>query len=229
MTESFRLAESCSISREIFTAQPTTGAEATAAWGEVAARYLNLRRPRKGCPDWIETQLYVFKGGQDGALPTSGLVFDQSGNLYGVTAYGGTGSCTLGQDRVGCGTIFQMAPPKHVGGAWTEKIIYSFKGDKDGYHPAGDLIFDSAGKLYGSTTFGGILSNYCNEFYPGCGTVFELRPSHAKGGGWDERVIYTFQSGTDGAIAITTSTAQPILVATQAAEPEDWVAELFLG
>ena len=158
-----------------------------------------LTPPRKGVSDWIETQLYVFKGGQDGALPTSGLVFDQSGSLYGVTAYGGTGSCTLGQDRVGCGTIFQMAPPKHVGGAWTEKIIYSFKGDKDGYHPAGDLIFDSAGKLYGSTTFGGISSNYCNEFYPGCGTVFELRPSHAKGGGWDERVIYTFQSGTDGA------------------------------
>jgi hypothetical protein len=158
-----------------------------------------LTPPRKGVSDWTETQLYVFKGGQDGALPTSGLVFDQSGNLYGVTAYGGTGSCTLGQDRVGCGTIFQMAPPKHVGGAWTEKIIYSFKGDKDGYHPAGDLIFDSAGKLYGSTTFGGISSNYCNEFYPGCGTVFELRPSHAKGGGWDERVIYTFQSGTDGA------------------------------
>jgi|HubBroStandDraft_6_1064221.scaffolds.fasta_scaffold40631_2 hypothetical protein len=157
-----------------------------------------LSPPQPGFPNWTETQLYVFKGGGDGELPTSGLVFDQSGNLYGVTAYGGTGPCTLGS-RVGCGTVFKMTPPSEPGGVWTENVIYSFQSGRDGYHPAGNLIFDAAGNLYGSTTFGGISTSSCNEFYQGCGTVFELRPPRTKGGAWSERVIYTFQSGTDGA------------------------------
>jgi uncharacterized repeat protein (TIGR03803 family) len=155
-----------------------------------------LTPPNKGVPSWSETQLYLFQGGEDAESPSSGLIFDQSGNLYGVTAYGGTGACTLGS-RVGCGTVFKMTPPNEAGGAWTESVIYSFQAGKDGFLPAGNLIFDAAGNLYGSTMFGGI-SGSCNEFYQGCGTVFELRPPHAKGGAWTERVIYTFQSGTDG-------------------------------
>lgn len=157
-----------------------------------------LSPPQPGFPNWTETQLYVFKGGDDGELPSSSLVFDQSGNLYGVTAYGGTGPCTLGS-RVGCGTVFKMTPPSEAGGAWTENVIYSFQSGKDGYLPSGNLIFDAAGNLYGTTAFGGISTSSCDEFYPGCGTVFELHPPRSEGGAWTERVIYTFRSGTDGA------------------------------
>jgi hypothetical protein len=47
--------------------------------------------------DRVSSFLYVFKGNTDGdgATPSGGLVIDGSGNLYGVTAYGGTGNCVL--------------------------------------------------------------------------------------------------------------------------------------
>jgi uncharacterized repeat protein (TIGR03803 family) len=38
---------------------------------------------------WAETVLYAFMGGLDGQLPSSGLVFDTAGNLYGSTEEGG--------------------------------------------------------------------------------------------------------------------------------------------
>jgi hypothetical protein len=46
---------------------------------------------------WSETVLWNFQGIQtgDGATPDGGLAIDSAGNLYGTTAYGGTGDCTL--------------------------------------------------------------------------------------------------------------------------------------
>jgi len=38
---------------------------------------------------WKETVLYRFSGEADGAVPAAGLVFDQSGNLYGTASQGG--------------------------------------------------------------------------------------------------------------------------------------------
>jgi uncharacterized repeat protein (TIGR03803 family) len=150
---------------------------------------------------WTETVLYNFQGSQsgDGASPAGGLVIDKSGNLYGTTGYGGTGDCVLLGTKEGCGTVFELSPPKMKGGAWTETVLYSFKGDKDGYVPNGDLVFDSAGNLYGATTFGGGKGTTCNPLYQYCGTVFELSPPQQKGGKWTERVLHSFAGGTDGA------------------------------
>ncbi len=39
---------------------------------------------------WIQTVLYSFSGGADGGVVTSGVVFDNAGNLYGTTMQGGT-------------------------------------------------------------------------------------------------------------------------------------------
>jgi hypothetical protein len=120
------------------------------------------------------------------------VIFDQTGNLYGTTAYGGSGNCTLG-GKVGCGTVYQMEPPSTKGGSWKEKILYSFKGGEDGQLPQGDLVFDSAGNLYGATEYGGGYGS-CNwPFYRHCGTVFELSPPQAKGGKWIEKVLYSFK------------------------------------
>jgi uncharacterized repeat protein (TIGR03803 family) len=55
-----------------------------------------------------------------------------------------------------------------------------------------NVIFDSAGNLYGTTQGGG--GGNCASF--GCGTVFELSP--ASGGTWTFTILYSFTGGTDG-------------------------------
>jgi hypothetical protein len=67
--------------------------------------------------------------------------------------------------------------------SWKEKVVYSFQGGTDGSLPAGGVIFDKAGNLYGLTIYGG--STACP---PGsCGTIYELSPPQQKGGAWTER------------------------------------------
>ena len=75
---------------------------------------------------WIETILHSFNNnGSDGYLPSSNLIFDASGNLYGTTPKGGTGNC---RDRdgvfLGCGTVFEVSPGT---GGWTETVLHSFE------------------------------------------------------------------------------------------------------
>jgi len=160
-----------------------------------------LARPAKQGDPWTETVLYVFKGNasNDGATPAGGLVVVSGGNLYGTTAYGGTGNCVLLGSKLGCGTVFEMSPPQQKGGAWTEALLYSFPTSRQGYLPAGDLVFDGTGNLYGATTFGGGKGTTCNSYYQYCGAVFELSPPKTKGGKWTEKVLHGFAGGTDGA------------------------------
>ena len=150
---------------------------------------------------WTEHVLYVFKGvnSNDGDAPVGGVIFDQSGNLYGTTAYGGTGKCQLFGGRVGCGTVYKLVPPKQKNGAWTEQVVYSFQSGKDGYFAWGDLTFDGAGNLYGATQYGGGYGSCNAPYYQYCGTVFKLTAPKTKGGRWTEQVLYAFKSGRDGA------------------------------
>ncbi|MGO9520055.1 MAG: choice-of-anchor tandem repeat GloVer-containing protein, partial [Candidatus Korobacteraceae bacterium] len=129
---------------------------------------------------WIETPLYVFAGGTDGANPFGAdIIFDQAGNLYGTTYNGGGGSCTGG-----CGTVYKLTPSS---GSWTESILYTFTQNGDAQHPWGGVTFDTAGNLYGTTVYGGAY---------GKGAIYELTPA---GAGWTETVLYSFTGGTDGA------------------------------
>jgi uncharacterized repeat protein (TIGR03803 family) len=125
---------------------------------------------------WKEKILHSFGNGKDGFFPYSNLIFDTSGNLYGTTYYGGGGSsCTSG-----CGTVFELTP--EAGGGWKETILHSFYGNgKDGFFPYANLIFDTSGNLYGTTSQGG---SY------GSGTAFELIPK--PGGGWKEKILHSF-------------------------------------
>ena len=61
---------------------------------------------------WIETVLHRFSGNPDGAFPWSAVVFDQKGNLYGTTPYGGSSNQ---------GAVFKLKPQ----GGWS---LYSFSG-----------------------------------------------------------------------------------------------------
>ena len=128
---------------------------------------------------WLDTPLYKFSGGSDGANPYSGdIIFDQAGNIYGTTFNGGsTTNCASG-----CGVVYELV---HTNGTWTENVLYAFNGP-DGSHPWAGLTFDQLGNLYGTTATGGN-SNL--------GTVFELSPSN---GSWTLQTLHTF-SGTDGA------------------------------
>ena len=131
-----------------------------------------------------EKVLYSFQGGSDGSYPTAGLIADKAGNLYGTTAFGGSGAChsrgELGR-QTGCGTVFELSPAGD--GTWTEKIIYSFQGQQDGSYPYVGLTFDSTGNLYGTTAYGGGNAT-CVSIEYGCGVVFELTPG--SGGDWTE-------------------------------------------
>jgi uncharacterized protein YceK len=113
----------------------------------------------------------------------------------GTTGYGGAGGCKLGGGLVGCGTVFELSPPQQQGGTWTETVLYSLQGDTDGYFPAGDLIFDKQGNIYGATQFGGGFGD-CNPFYGFCGTVYKLIRPKTKGDVWTEEVLHSFR-GTD--------------------------------
>ncbi len=138
---------------------------------------------------WVLKTLYSFQGGSDGASPAARVVFGPDGALYGTTQSGQPGSggnCPGGF----CGTVFRLTPPatvcRSVSCPWTETVLYGFTGDNDGGVPGfGDLIFDPAGNIYGTTEIGGPNS---------LGTVYEL--THGSGG-WRESVLYSF-SGLDG-------------------------------
>jgi uncharacterized repeat protein (TIGR03803 family) len=138
-----------------------------------------------GSGGWTETIIYSFQGGSGGADPDGGLIFDNSGNLYGTTPTNGAeGGC------IPCGTIFELSP--NGSGGWTETTLYDFDGQGDGGGDPSPLILDQSGNLYGTTPYGG---TNCPFF--GCGTAFELSPNG--GGEWTETTLYAFQGGSDGA------------------------------
>jgi uncharacterized repeat protein (TIGR03803 family) len=133
--------------------------------------------PSNGGSTWTEKTIYDFTGGADGANPVANLLIGKNNILYGTTYSGGAHDY---------GTVFELLPA--AGGAWTQKVLYSFAGGSDGANPAAGLtLLSKNGVLYGTTYGGGSL---------GVGTVFEMIPAV---GGWTEQVLYTFQGGADGA------------------------------
>ncbi len=125
---------------------------------------------------WTLSSTYSFAGRPDGAAPHGALVTDAQGNLYGTTSAGG---------HENHGTVYQLQPN---GSAYTEKILYSFRANRDGDYPAAGLIMDAGGALYGTTQFGG-------KGNAGDGTVFKLTPTAS---GYSESISYRFKGQPDG-------------------------------
>ncbi len=155
-----------------------------------------------------ESILHVFNG-TDGHSPSGALVQDAAGNLYGITGRGGTISTACpafptvngSTAPAGCGLVFKLAPPASGKTAWTETILYKFSGH-DGSSPVGDLIFDKAGNLYGTTATGGDVPLACAGSktagtYAGCGLVFQLAPPRPGKPGWTQTILYRF-TNADG-------------------------------
>jgi len=110
---------------------------------------------------WTESILYSFQAGTDGKVPQSQLAFDAAGNLYGTTFYGGG---TAGHCDNGCGTVFKLTPSSAV--PWPESLAIRFV-KTNGANPAGGLVLDTDGNLYGTAPVGGASND---------GVVFEVTP-----------------------------------------------------
>ena len=136
---------------------------------------------------WIFYPLYSFQGGNDGSYPLGGVTIGPDGSLYGTTTVGGGGPCNLiGGPGPGCGTVFRLQPPARACPnfrcPWTETVVYRFTGGNAGAYPGyGEVVFDQAGNLYGTTEG--------DEGNGNAAIVFKLAPSN---GGWTESLIYNF-------------------------------------
>lgn len=136
---------------------------------------------------WNFTPLYKFSGPSDGKSPIARIVFGPDGRLYGTTLVGGN-------TTVNGGTVFTLTPPPTVCRAscyWVKTTLWLFgQNNGDGHNPGyGDLVFDAAGNIYGTTEEGGTTQPACGL---GCGTVYMLSRSQ---GLWSETLIYQFGNG----------------------------------
>jgi len=81
-----------------------------------------------------------------------------------------------------------------VAQAQTFQVLYNFTGKADGGNPAGGLVMDPLGNLYGMTNqYGGGNCSFGGTV--GCGTAFELA---RKGTELIFNLLYTFTGGNDG-------------------------------
>jgi uncharacterized repeat protein (TIGR03803 family) len=139
---------------------------------------------------WVENTLYIgsYTGGLTDFLGV--VTFDAQHNIYTTAAENGSG--------LDGGGVMELTPPTN-GGLWNENTIYAFNQNNNGAtgsYPAGGVIFDPRGNLYGTTSYGGNPSCNASGNPSGCGVVFELSPPNG-GGPWTNTVLYTF-SGPDG-------------------------------
>jgi len=126
---------------------------------------------------WNLTVIHTFTGApNDGDTAWGTPVLDKAGNLYGTTEYGGAKNY---------GTVYKLSPGEN--GEWTEEILYSFMGGKDGTTPYTGIVFDAAGNIYGTTVYGGASND---------GTVYEL-VALVGTGSYKEKVLWNF-NGADG-------------------------------
>jgi uncharacterized repeat protein (TIGR03803 family) len=129
---------------------------------------------------YSETILHEFSGGSDGLYPSSGLLIDKSGALYGETNQGGAGY----------GMVYKLTPPAAKTQGWTKCVLHAFTSGSDGALPAGGLIADANGALYGVTLAAGLSNGY--------GTVFKLTPPLRGNTAWTESVLYAFPASAAG-------------------------------
>jgi len=111
-------------------------------------------------PEGNESILYSFCAEMnciDGQDPTTGLIINKSGDVFGVAGGGLTDD----------GVIYKVSPKGK------ETVLYNFEGGVNGGGPVSVLMEGSDGNLYGTTQGGGNLDMCIGE---GCGVVYKYSP-----------------------------------------------------
>lgn len=126
---------------------------------------------------WSANYTVLYEFDNNSINPSSGLITDAAGNVYGTTLHGGHNNF---------GSVYELSPTT----GYHLLYAFSFSGP-GGISPQGNLVFDSDGNLYGTTLSGGANKTACGG--RGCGVVFKLSPSQG-GGLWTETVLYNFCS-----------------------------------
>jgi uncharacterized repeat protein (TIGR03803 family) len=136
-------------------------------------------------PTGKKTILFNFFRAQkvdSGLFPSSDLLLDAAGNLYGTTFFGGDHSAC----QMGCGTLFKLDATGKL------TTLHRFEGP-EGASPSGGLISDSAGNLYGTAAVGGDLSCHDPGSLNGCGVVFKMDVTGKL------TILHAFTNSPDGA------------------------------
>lgn len=134
--------------------------------------------------NWTNVNVVSYFSGPFGAACEDGictLAFDSSGRLF-LSSQQGAFTNRL------YGGVVELGHRPASG--WYSLVLYGFSGGSDGGNPTLGLVFDASGRIYGTTTAGG-LNNM--------GVLYKLTPNPG-GSGWRESVLHTFQGGgSDGA------------------------------
>src|SRR5262249_36305376 len=114
-----------------------------------------LTQPAPRPPGWTEQGLRAFSGLRDGIFPGNGNLVCAVGSLYGTTN-GKASNILCGQSRnLSCDTIFKLTYPAAGKANWPYSLVHRFSNPAQGFNPAGGLIMDRTGALYGAAKAGG--------------------------------------------------------------------------
>lgn len=150
---------------------------ASCQWQEtVVYRFTGLSDGANPGSGWTEKTLHAFQYPQGGGSP-AGVIFDQSGNLYGATCCGGT---------AGGGTARTHACRRQLDIQCALRLPPEFWA-AEGQDPLPACCW-TQGNLYGTT------AGWFDRNEPG--SAFKLTPSQ---GGWTEDVLHQFTLRNDGA------------------------------
>lgn len=131
---------------------------------------------------WNETLIRSFGNGQ----PSSELILDKSGNIFGTSQSWYVGSTD--------GIVYRLTPPQGIQTTWQYKALWNFPTDgSDGFRPYGIALDPTTSNLWGTTYYSPTSATL------GCGVVYELLQPAVAGGDWQFQNVHTLDSsGAEG-------------------------------
>ncbi len=129
---------------------------------------------------WQETILFNFDAPNSGTTPSSPLIMDASGQLFGTSSDGGIDAQ---------GAVYRLTPPPAGQTGWSKTTLWSFLGNGNGTFPGGLALDRATGIFYGVTEY--------SSWGGGCGVAYQLAPPAAAGGAWQYAVLYPFSGAIE--------------------------------